>query len=70
MDPSTDTWPASAHYVNGAVKTKYKFGALKRLLCPDNIDNNFVANFEQIMETLRNTAEGVATTPVPFRRRL
>lgn len=31
-----------------AIKTKWKFGSLQRLLCSDNSDTNFIANLKQL----------------------
>lgn len=33
----------------GVMRTKYKPVSLEKLLCPDNSDANFIANFEQIV---------------------
>lgn len=35
-------------WVEGTTKTKYKFGLFKRLLCPNNKDANFIANFKKL----------------------
>lgn len=51
------------------MKAKYNFGSLKRLLCPNNNDTNFIANFKQIMEILRKTHEAVAALQ-PFSGRV
>ena len=41
---------ATHQSIKGAMKTKYKFGSLKRRLYPDDNDTDFIANFKQITE--------------------
>lgn len=50
----------------GAGKTKWELGSLKRLQCPTHNEANFVANFKQLMEILRETDETVATPEPHF----
>lgn len=47
--------------VKRAMKTKYKLGALKRLICLNDSDTNFIANFRQVIEILKETDEAVVT---------
>lgn len=48
-------------HFKGAMKTKHKFGFLKRLLCHDNKYANFIAKFKQVTRILRKTHDMVAT---------
>lgn len=51
--------------LKGVMKTKYKFGSLKRLLCFDNNDTNFIVSLEQINKILKKTDEAVVA-PQPL----
>lgn len=46
-------------HVKGVMKPKYKFGWLESLLCPGNVDDNFIDNFEQITDILKTTCSTV-----------
>lgn len=41
------------------MKTKYKFGSVKRLLGPENSDADFVTNFRQIIKIINKTFQSV-----------
>lgn len=48
-------------FLKGAVTTRQKFGSLRTLLCVDNIHANFIGNFEQIIEMLKERGKAVET---------
>lgn len=48
-------------FIGEAMKTKYVFGSLEILLCSNNNDTNFIANFKQIIEILKKAYEAVVT---------
>lgn len=45
----------------GTMKTKYRFGSLKKLLCPGNDNTNLIADFRHIIEMLKKADEAVGT---------
>lgn len=47
------------------MKTKYKVSLFQRPHCPYTHDTNFIANFEQVIEILKEIAETVPN-PNPF----